>query len=151
MAILDEEKINYELIEEVVWRIVAGAFDRHLPLAEQPVKDDDAVANAVLVFLPGLAEIETLYHSLRAEAESRATGYVFSSLCVHQLSSLFGIVRKRCWCWRCTARCPLAIRNWSLNGRLPTPLKWCVMCNFNKLIARAHVCFDDKDIGDEYR
>lgn len=38
LTLLDEDKINYELIEEVVWRVCAGLFDKFLPPNEEEEK-----------------------------------------------------------------------------------------------------------------
>jgi hypothetical protein len=44
--LIDEDKINYELVEEVVWRVAAGVLDRFLPPSDAQVDDKDGLAPA---------------------------------------------------------------------------------------------------------
>ena len=70
LALMDPEKINYELLEEVVWRVVAGVFDAHLPAPTEGERAD--AGGAILVFLPGMAEITELHDLLSNDADGRA-------------------------------------------------------------------------------
>jgi ATP-dependent RNA helicase DHX36 len=70
LSLMDPDKINYELLEETVWRVVAGVFDDCLP----PAADGEhaELGGAVLVFLPGMAEIQELYDLLSNDGDGRA-------------------------------------------------------------------------------
>jgi ATP-dependent RNA helicase DHX36 len=70
LSLMDPDKINYELLEETVWRVVAGVFDDCLP---PPAEGEHAeLGGAVLVFLPGMAEIQELYDLLSNDSDGRA-------------------------------------------------------------------------------
>jgi ATP-dependent RNA helicase DHX36 len=70
LSLMDPAKINYELLEETVWRVVAGVFDDSLP---PPAAGEHAeLGGAVLVFLPGMAEIQELFDLLSNDSDGRA-------------------------------------------------------------------------------
>ena len=56
LALMDFEKINYELIEQVVVYIAEGGSSSQ-PLARE---------GSILIFLPGMAEISTLHDQLQS-------------------------------------------------------------------------------------
>ncbi|XP_049640202.1 putative ATP-dependent RNA helicase DHX57 [Suncus etruscus] len=82
MSILDFEKVNLELIEALLEWIVSGKHSYSM--------------GAILVFLPGLAEIKTLYEQLQANAlfnnkrSQRCVIYpLHSSLCSEEQQAVF--------------------------------------------------------------
>jgi HrpA-like RNA helicase len=67
-----------------VWRVAAGMYDEHLESTSTPTEDASARASAILVFLPGLAEIQTLYDALQVRSRACACDEMLAA-CVHNI------------------------------------------------------------------
>ncbi|KAL6067310.1 DEAH (Asp-Glu-Ala-Asp/His) box polypeptide 57 [Balamuthia mandrillaris] len=66
LEIVDESEINYDLLEDLIWYI-CDTLDRPAKKNQQ----EDYQLGAILVFLPGLMEITTLYEQLMAHPVMR--------------------------------------------------------------------------------